>query len=375
MNQQTNSSNAKFKGKPRSGQPGDSPGTLRVGPEAIPTSISLIGYGSEGAEVEKFQSLAQMKSFHENHSMIWIRVEGLEVIKSLGSHFNLDDLTLEDILNQEPQSKFEDHGEYFFLTGQHLEAEHNLEDTPVNIVLGENWLISFSAHTIELLDRITFRIKSKRGKIRTMGPAYLAYAILDALIDHYFILIDQYGNRIENLEDCIYHPSDQSFFQQIRPLRTELMRFFRVVSSMRELVTNLQSGKNQVVFRDVIDFLKDCQDHTVHVLEQIEIYRQSSSDLMSIYHSNLGQKMNEIMKLLTIISTIFIPLSFIAALYGMNFNPEVSPWNMPELQWYYGYPFALIFMFFIAVLLTVFFIKKQWIAPHFFRRFRKRKTD
>jgi magnesium transporter len=212
------------------------------------------------------------------------------------------------------------------------------------------------------------RIRKGVGRMRGAGPDYLAYALLDAIIDGYFPVLEHYGEYLEDLEDVLVHDPDEELVADIHNVKRDLLTLRRAIWPLRDALGALLREPVPLISHETHPYLRDCYDHTVQIIDLVETYRELGSGLMDMYLSSVSNRMNEIMKVLTIISTIFIPLSFIAGVYGMNFNPERSPLNMPELNWYWGYPFCLAIMGVVAAVLVGFFWRKGWLGGKSKRR-------
>jgi magnesium transporter len=216
--------------------------------------------------------------------------------------------------------------------------------------------------TGDCFDPVRERIRKGRKIFRRSGPDYLAYTLVDAIVDSYFPILERYDERLDNLEKEVLEKPDQQAIGGIHTMRKDLLTLRRAVWPMREAINTLIRSEEDLIKNETRIYLRDCYDHAIQVIDILENLREISSGLVDLYHSNIGNRMNEIMKVLTLIATIFIPLSFIAGLYGMNFDAEKSPWNMPELDWYFGYPLALLFMVMIAAVQLYFFKRKGWIG-------------
>jgi magnesium transporter len=228
--------------------------------------------------------------------------------------------------------------------------------------LGANFLLTFQERTGDCFDLVRDRIRRRRGHIRERKADYLAYALLDAVIDGYFPVLEACGERLESLEDAVLDKPSGEQSAQIHEMKRDLLTLRRAIWPQREMINALTRDSSAHVSDQTRVYLRDCYDHTIQLMDMLETYREIASGLVDVYLSSVSARMNEIMKLLTIIATIFIPLGFIAGLYGMNFDTGVSPWNMPELSWRWGYPFALGLMAVVAIGLLLFFRKRGWIG-------------
>ncbi|GAB4159657.1 MAG: magnesium/cobalt transporter CorA [Planctomycetota bacterium] len=347
------------------GKPGAAPGTLFAREEAAGSSISAVLYGIEKAEslasVKPSEILGRLGQF----PVTWIKVIGLgsvDTIRELGERLGLHPLVLEDILSGNQRPKVEDHGSYVFIVANVFRKGPSLTLEQVSIILGENYVMTLSDLPISEFDPVVERIMSSIGRIRSKGPDYLAYAILDAVVDSYFPLLEQYDSELEELEEKVWEGLSPEVPPKVHKMKKELLLMKRSVWPLKEVLSRLSRGEFQLVTADTRKFARDCLDHVVLSVELIESFRDSSNGLMDLHVSNVSNSTNEVMKTLTIIATIFIPLTFVAGIYGMNFDPETSPFNMPELKWYFGYPLALGLMTVIAGVMVLLFRRKGWLG-------------
>jgi magnesium transporter len=227
--------------------------------------------------------------------------------------------------------------------------------------LGPNFVVTFQEKPGDCFGNVRQRLRAGKGLLRKSGPDYLAYALLDAVVDGYFPVLEVYGERLEHLEDQIVADMPADCLLRIHDLRRDLLTLRRAVWPLREAINTLLRDA-ETIQKETRLYLNDCYDHTVQIMDLVETYREIASGLMEVYLSSMGNRLNEVMKMLTIIATIFIPLTFIAGIYGMNFDTEASPWNMPELEWAYGYPACLLFMATIAGILLAYFRRRGWIG-------------
>jgi magnesium transporter len=347
-------------------RPGTSPGTLRP-PETRmpgPVRVTVIDYGPQGVTEKKIDRVQDLARFYDSPTVTWINVEGLhdvELIEKLGQMFGLHRLALEDVLNCGQRPKIEDYGTYHFIVMRSLLMRNGeLETEQISFFLSGNFVITFQEVPGDSFEAVRERIRHGRGQIRQMGPDYLAYALIDALVDEFFPILENYGDRIEELESEILEDPTQETVRRIHGLKRELLLLRRAAWPEREVINAMQRQESDVIRPETQVFLRDCYDHTIQVIDMIETYRDLASSMLEVYLSSSSNRLNEVMKVLTIISTIFIPLNFIAGVYGMNFHPESSPFNMPELDWYFGYPAVLAVMAATAGGLVLYFKRKGW---------------
>ncbi len=348
-------------------QPGSIPGTLNIEEDAEIPNIVLIDYQSDRADrINNLTPEACAKHLNTN-SVSWLDVKGLgseNILQRLGKVFDLHPLVLEDIVNVPQRPKVEDYPQQLVVITQMVVPKPSGEGfwlEQVSLVVGKNYLLTVQEKPEQdCFLPVRRRIKFNRGSIRDMGADYLAYALWDAIIDGFFPILEIYGEKIEDLEDkVIFNPSNSNL-AEVYQIKRELLALRRAIWPQRNALNTLIRDGSSVIDPNILIFLRDCYDHTVQIIDIVETYRELASSLTDIYLSSISNKMNEVMKLLTVISSIFIPLTFIAGIYGMNFNSHASPWNMPELDWYWGYPLCWAAMIAIATSLIYFFWKRGW---------------
>lgn len=355
--------------------PGTTPGTLDIKTNAAPPRLVLIEYNATQAQRRQLAKIQDCADCLNNASISWIDVQGLgseEILRQLGQTFNLHTLVLEDVVNVPQRPKVEDYGDQLLIVTQMstlMPFVHSKRQTAisspvteqVSFILGQNYLLTVQEEPLhDCFGSVRDRIHYDRGTIRQRGADYLAYALLDSIIDGFFPILETYGEQIETLEnEVIAHPTPQTL-AQIHRIKRDLLTLRRTIWPQRELLATLTRDGCPLISSEVQIYLRDCYDHSVQVLDMVETYRELAASLMDVYLSAVSNRMNEVMKTLTVISTIFIPLTFIAGIYGMNFNPQASPWNMPELSWYWGYPLVWVVMVAIALLLITFFWRRGW---------------
>jgi magnesium transporter len=337
---------------------------VAVDPKAPALKIRVVSYGPEGCQAEDTADPASALASVGKRVVAWIDVQGLgdaEPILELGKRFGLHPLALEDVVNTHQRPKVEDYGEYLFIVARMLHSAETLEMEQVSIFVGKNFIITFQEQGGNGLEFVRARLLGGKGRLRQTGADYLAYALLDAIVDGYFPVLEQYGEKLDDLDDAISdHPARETMVR-LHDMRSHLLLLRRAVWPLREALGALAREPNRLVSDETRAFLRDCYDHTVQIIDLVETCREMCSDLRDFYLSAINNRMSEVMKVLTIIATIFIPLSFIAGVYGMNFDTEASPWNMPELHWMFGYPFALSLMALMAGSLLWFFWRRRWI--------------
>jgi len=348
--------------------PGTSPGTIAVPVEVEnPPRAVLTRYSETDLDEISIEDVATLRTEPRPGELRWLDVEGLDpaLIGELGSHLEVPPLVLEDVVNLGQRPKVEEYDDCVFvvadLVGQSsTDARVSVEQ--VSFVLQDGLLISFRERPGSVFEPIHRRLASGKGRIRVSGLDYLLYALLDAIVDSCFPILDTLGQRIAELEEeMVEEAPGKQAIAELHVLRRDLVLMRRTAWPQREMVNRLLRSEDDLVQQGTRVYLRDVADHLSMIVDVVETYREMVIGLMDLYLSSVSNRMNEVMKVLTIIATIFIPLSFIAGLYGMNFDREASPLNMPELGWYWGYPAALLVMVLVAGGLLVFFWRRDWI--------------
>jgi len=299
--------------------------------------------------------------YKDKPTVSWINIDGLhqvDLIENIGECFDLHPLILEDILNTTQRPKLQDLEDYLCLILKMItydETINQLHIEQVTLILGSNFVISFQETEGDVFDLVRDRLRKGKGKIRKMGADYLAYALLDAVVDNYFIVLEKIGEEIESLEDELLEKPDPETVHGIHNLKRELIFLRKSVWPLREAIVGLEKGESSLIQDKTAIYLRDVYDHTIQVIDTIETYRDMVSGMLDVYLSSLSNKMNEVMKMLTIIATIFIPLTFLAGIYGMNFK------YMPELEWPMAYPVLWLIMISVALFMLSYFRKKKWL--------------
>lgn len=345
---------------------GGVPGTLTPAPGAAKSKARLFAYG-ESEEIERdLTDVSALKEEMKRYPVVWVDVVGLgdpDLIRAIGKVFRLHPLALEDAVHTHQRAKVEEYpaGHYVVLSAPHFDAEPGLDLEQISLFFGPGYVVTIQERDIHCFNPVRERIRASRGRLRRSGSDYLAYALLDAVVDAFFPELEWYGDRLELIEDRILADRNADIMHEVHGIRRDLLAVRRTVWPLREAINNLQREEHPNINAETRLYLRDVYDHTVQLVELVETHREVASGLLDIYLSTLNNRMNEVMKVLTIIATIFIPLSFVAGVYGMNFRPESSPLNMPELDWYFGYPFALGVMALIAFGLLYYFRRKRWL--------------
>ncbi|MDD2439599.1 MAG: magnesium/cobalt transporter CorA [Methanosarcinaceae archaeon] len=345
-------------------KPGLAPGTLvHVGEKkSEKVRLQIWAYNAEELVEKELQSVEECLAFRKKPGLkLWINVDGLfrvEFIEKLGKNFNIHPLTLEDILNTGQRPKMENYGTYIYSVLKMFFFDEKNEEIvmdQVSLILGPNYLLSFQERAGDVFEPVRERLKSPGSKFRKAGVDYLAYALIDAVVDNYFLILEKSGEQLEALEDELIQEPQPETLQKIQNFRRDMILLRKSVWPLRELINGLQKMESELIEAPTQLYLRDVYDHTIQVIDGIEAFRDILSSMLDVYLSSVSNRMNDIMKLLTIIATIFIPLSFIAGVYGMNFK------HMPELEWSLGYPAALFLMLLTALIMFVYFRKKKWL--------------
>ena len=344
---------------------GAPPGTLIAKPDAIAPKITLIAFDSENIIEREISDIDSLKDFLDKWPMTWINVDGLgdiETIEKIGDLLKLHKLALEDVLDGRHRAKVEEYDNHLFVILRMVSRAKELISEQLSIFVGEKFLVTFQEIPGDCLDPVRERLRKPGGKMRQLGPGYLAYAIIDAVIDGYYPVMEVLGESLEDLEDEIIERPDRRAVNRIHIVKRDLLKLRRTSWPLREVTNTLVRDKSRFINETTQIYLRDCYDHIIQVIELVENYREVCSDLMDVYLSSVSNRMNEVMKVLTIIATIFIPLTFIVGLYGMNFNTTASRWNMPELNWPFGYPFVWIIMVAVTVIMLIYFYWRGWLS-------------
>lgn len=358
-------SRASLSGIKHISKPGAMPGTLEVRHGAAASIIQLFCYSPDEIAEHEVSTAEEILAFRAEGKILWANVVGLadiNLIQNLGEKFGLHRLALEDVNNVHQRPKAEEFEDHIFIVSRMLHLEHPSETEQVSMFMGSDFLLTFQEYPGDSFDGVRKRLRAGGNRIRSAPPDYLCYALLDAIIDGYFPVLEQYGEELEELEDAVVTEPKPEHVQLLHEKKRELLIMRRAIWPHREMINNLIRDEHSLILDSTRVYLRDCYDHVIQLMDIIETYREIASGLIDVYISSVGAKMNEIMKVLTIIATIFMPLGFLAGLYGMNFDPEASPWNMPELGLRYGYPVALLVMFLLAAGMVYCFWRIGWIG-------------
>ncbi|WP_091935956.1 magnesium/cobalt transporter CorA [Methanolobus profundi] len=323
--------------------------------------ITIIDYDRTNYHEKTVDDVEECFPFKDSSTVSWINIDGIhqvDIIEKLGKHFGLHPLVMEDIVHTSQRPKMEDYDHYIYVVLKMLwfsEEDADVKAEQVSIILGKGFVISFQEIEGDTFNSVRERIRNSKGRIRTMGADYLAYALIDSIVDNYFIIIERFGDIIEELENKLIDDPNPETLQSIHDMKKEMIYLRKSVWPLREVINGMERTESALFQDTTFVFLKDVYDHTIQISETIETYRDILSGILDVYLSSVSNKMNEVMKTLTIIATIFIPLTFLAGMYGMNFS------YMPELGWKWGYPAVWIINITIFLSMYIYFRKKNWL--------------
>jgi magnesium transporter len=342
----------------RPGAIGHAPGTVSVDPHAPQPVIRVIAYGPDTFQELKVASVDELAPHLGRAPVTWINVDGLgnaAVVQQLGQLFHLHPLALEDVVNTHQRSKCDDYGDVLFCVARMVQGPP-LVSEQISFFVGPQVLLTFQEDLEgDSLEPVRERLRQNRGRIRHTGPDYLLYELIDAVIEGYFPLLEKYGDALDELDHEAPYPRIGQTLADIHRLRTDLLYLRRVIWPHRDALQSLLRGGHRQISAETLLYLRDCYDHVAQLIDILEIYRENCTDLRDFFYSKLSNRTNEIMRMLTIISTLFLPMTFIAGVYGMNFD------FMPELHWLLGYPLSLALMTGVGVGFTVFFWRRGWL--------------
>jgi magnesium transporter len=355
--------------KLRYSHPGTPPATLVAPPEqkGRKAEVSLIEYDAHTILEKKVEQIDEIFSCLENDKISWINIAGLgdvEMLKQLGFHFRIHPLALEDMLNTGQRPKVDEYDNQLFIVLQmaYSAKDNDIIFEQVCIVLGKQYVITVQEEAArDVFDPVRQRLRQGGGNIRYMKADYLAYTLVDAIVDHYFPLIESLGDSMEEFQETVLDDPTRERLRQLHDFRHAITEMRRAAWPQRDVLGRLMRDETGLVDERTKPFFRDCYDHTVIVLDLLETFRDATRNIMDLYLSSLSIRTNEVMRLLTVISSIFIPLTFIAGIYGMNFDRSTSRLNMPELEWPFGYLYAIGLMLAVAVGMIIFFKRKKWL--------------
>jgi magnesium transporter len=323
--------------------------------------VTCIDYGVNHFEEKEVKTIDECFPLKDKPAITWINVDGvhkLDHIEKIGENLQIHPLVLEDIMHTGQRPKMEDFNDYLFIVLkmlQYNEKENETKTEQVSIILGSNYVIAFQEDEGDVFDFIRERIRTDRGRTRKMGADYLAYSLIDAIVDNYFMVLEKIGEKIEDIEDELVKNPTSEVLHTIHNLKRELIFLRKSVWPLREVISRLERWESPLINKSIDIYLRDVYDHTIQVIDALETFRDMLSGMLDIYLSSVSNRMNEVMKVLTIIATIFIPLTLIAGIFGMNFK------YMPELEAPWGYPMVYIIMLAVSGVMLVYFRRKKWL--------------
>lgn len=347
--------------------PGAAPGMIVPEPGAPKSKLVLTHYTAETLEERVITEPQDIKKFLGRPGITWCDVDGLgdaKLLASLAEIFHIHSLAMEDVVNTHQRAKVEQYGATLFIVMRlpHLTDQGVIETEQISLFLGQNFLLTFQPRPGDAFPMVRERLRASGSLIRREGADYLAYALIDLIIDTYFPVLEHLAEELETLDESVSYGDPRRVVQQIHELRRELLYLRRTLWPHRDALQAVTRDHHPLLSPSTLVHLRDCWDHVVALVDLTETYRELCADLRDYCASAISNRMNEIMKWLTLIATIFIPLSFIAGIYGMNFDPAASPWNMPELRWRLGYPMALALMALVAGVMMWSFYRRGWIG-------------
>ncbi len=347
----------------RAAAPGTPPGFLKHDASVAPPTMHAFVYDGGDLRESDPAGTTELPVAQPGGPVTWINVDGVkhtDTIHELGERFGLHALALEDVVNVGQRTKFEPYSDQLFIVLRMPKGPSSPATEQVSLFLGPGYLLTFQEQKGDCLDPVRKRLRSGRTRIRSSGPDYLAYAIVDAVLDAYFPLLESYGERLIAFEDRLLS-GDLVPIEELYDLKRDLIAVRQAARPWRDMLTGMIRSESQLITPHTEPFLRDCYDHALQLMDLVDTYRELASSLIELYRSNVGMRTNEVMNVLTIVATIFIPITFVAGIYGMNFDPAASRWNMPELGWAYGYPAAIGLMLVVAVGMLVYFKKRGWL--------------
>ena len=339
------------------------PGTLvHVGERKMDSvRITVIDFDERTLNEKQIANIEECFQFKTTPSVTWINIDGLhdiELVEKIGKHYEIHPLVLEDIVNTTQRPKFENMDTYLFIVLKMLtynDEQGTVQSEQVSIILSRGVVISFQECVGDVFENIRDRLRTAKGRIRNMGADYLMYTLLDAVVDNYFTVLEKLGERIEGLEERLVSNPTEQMLHRIHILKRELISLRKSVWPLREVISSLERSESGLIKKVTGVYLRDVYDHTIQVIDTLESFRDMASGVLDIYLSSISNRMNAVMKVLTIIATMFIPLTFIAGIYGMNFK------YMPEMEWKWGYLTVWMVMIAVVIIMLTYFRKKKWL--------------
>lgn len=347
---------------PKNGKISSTPGTVKYIGKTRENHVKLhlLDYNEADFTEKDLANIKESIPFKESPTVTWLNVTGVHdeaLIQEIGEIFKVHPLVLEDIANTTQRPKVEEYEDYFFVvikTAFFDDKSHEMNLEQISLIVGKDYVISLQEKEDDILGELMERIRNNKGKLRKLGSDYLMYGIMDTVVDHYFLVLEKVGEQIEVMEEALIQKADQKVLAKIYTLKQELLFLRKSIWPMREIVNILQRMENNLLQPETAVYMRDLYDHTVQVMETVETFRDMTSGMLDLYLSTISNKMNEVMKILTIFSAIFIPLTFLSGVYGMNFD------FMPELKWRFGYFLWWGLVTILALGMMLFFKRKKW---------------
>ena len=338
---------------------------LTYGKDAVKPKIKLFCYDKDSYEERDVESIESLKECKDNERVVWIDLQGnyrKEDVEYLGRIFGLHPSAVKSALTPKQRPTYEEFEDHIFIIASqaYIDGKRVMREQ-ISIFLKKGLLITLQERPGDVFEPVRKKIREDLGKIRSKGADFLAYSILREILDHYFEVEEYIGRIIDNIEEKVLEKADKNIMKELHAIKTEILFLKHIAWPMRGVMDEMYRDETGIITKDTKRYLRSVQDMALQIIELSETYRDMVSSMTDIYLSSLSYRTNEIMKILTIIATIFIPLTFVTGLYGMNFNTRTSPYNMPELNWYWGYPATLAGMLIISVVMLLYFRKKGWI--------------
>ena len=323
--------------------------------------ITIIDYDENHYAEKEVKSIEECFSYKDTPSISWINIDGVhqvDIIEKLGAHFVLHPLLQEDVVNTHQRPKFDEFEDHLFIVMRMFflnEEENELQGEQISLIVGATFVISFQERQGDVFDQVRERLRNGKGRIRKKGSDYLAYSLIDAIVDSYYNILEGLGENIESLQEQLVAESKQEDLQMIQHIKRDMLFFRKSVWPLREVISGLARSESTLIKEDVLVYVRDVYDHVIQAIDTIETFRDMLSAMLEIYLSSVGNRMNQVMKVLTIIATIFIPMTFLAGIYGMNFK------YMPELEWRYAYLVFWVVVVTVFIIMIALFKKKKWL--------------
>lgn len=350
----------------RQTKPGAKPGTVVIPPGAHQTTIRVMAYDKDRCVEEQVDDPAKLTGFLDKWPVVWIDVIGLaneDKLREIAKVFSIHPLALEDVVHVYQRAKIDSYENNLYIVLRIPDPSHEQLTEQFSLFLGKNYVLTFQERPGDNFELVRGGLRLEKSVTRQgIRPDYLAYRLIDAAIDAYFPVLESIGDHLDVLDDAIDPKSTNAAFTELHTVRRELLMLRRAIWPLRDSMSELRSETTPLIADSTRVYLRDCYDHAVQLIDLLEAYRDIAGDVRDFYLSTISNRMNQVMKTLTVISTIFLPLSFIAGVYGMNFNPAASPWNMPELNWFFGYPFAIALMAIVGIGMMINFKLRGWLA-------------